>query len=483
MAASFFFYDLETTGVKCHECRVMQFAGQRTDLDLNPVGEPVNVLIKLTPDFLPDPEAILLTGITPQQTIADGLTEYEFLQFFETEVATPDTIFVGYNTVRFDDECMRCLRFRNFHDPYDWQWKQGRSRWDLLDLVRMTRALRPDGIEWPFTDDGKPTNRLELITKLNGLDHDQAHDALSDVLASIAVAKLIRDKQPKLFDWLLQLRSKQAAQKFLEQNETFVYSSGKYDNDCQKTAVVERLALGDGQRGALVYDLRHDPREFAELSVDELIERWQYSKDPEAPKRLPVKTLKYNRCPAICPTGLIADEAVQQRLGITLESVNQNRAYLKALPQLREKILEARIKMDAQRRQKSEDEECDLPEVESLIYDGFLDEHDGRLLQQVRQAEPLALGDYAEQFHDKRMREIVPRYKARNFPGLLTDDENQAWEAYRKQKLFEGGTNSQLALYFKKLGECAKDPKYTDKQFLLEELQLYGQSLMPAEFD
>jgi exodeoxyribonuclease-1 len=195
MAASFFFYDLETSGFNPRTQRIMQFAGQRTDLELKPVGEPVNELIKMTDDCLPDVDAVLITGITPQQTIAEGLTEAEFLRIFENEVATPGTIFVGFNTVRFDDEFMRCLHYRNFYDPYEWQWREDRSRWDILDVVRMTRALRPDGIQWPFNLDGKASNRLELLTGLNKLEHEHAHDALSDVEATIAVARLLRNKQ------------------------------------------------------------------------------------------------------------------------------------------------------------------------------------------------------------------------------------------------------------------------------------------------
>src|SRR5581483_1177295 len=171
MAASFFFYDLETSGFSPRTARIMQFAGQRTDMALQPIGEPVNAFIKLSPDIVPDPEAVMVTGITPQKTLADGITEYEFLKLFYEIIATPDTIFVGFNNVRFDDEFMRFLHYRNFYDAYEWQWKDGRSRWDLLDVVRMVRALRPEGIEWPFAPDGKPSNRLEFMTAVNKLDH------------------------------------------------------------------------------------------------------------------------------------------------------------------------------------------------------------------------------------------------------------------------------------------------------------------------
>jgi exodeoxyribonuclease-1 len=201
---TYFWYDLETSGINPREDRVMQFAGQRTDLNLEPIGEPVNILIRLSEDILPAPEAILLTGITPQQTLADGVTELEFLKIFYDSVAIPDTIFVGFNSVRFDDEFMRYLNYRNFYDPYEWQWKEGRSRWDLLDVIRMTRALRPEGLQWPVVD-GKPGNRLEMLTKANGIEHSNAHDALADVTASIALARAYSDTPAKAVStWLLE---------------------------------------------------------------------------------------------------------------------------------------------------------------------------------------------------------------------------------------------------------------------------------------
>ena len=192
MQNTFFFYDLETSGLNPREDRVMQFAGQRTDMDLNSLGDPISFLVKLPDDTLPSPYAVKVTGITPQQTQLDGLTEAEFAKFLAQEIFTPGTIATGYNNIRFDDEFIRHLFWRTFRDPYEWSWKDGRSRWDLLDVVRLTRALRPEGIKWPVDKDGKATNRLELITRQNKISHASAHDALSDVNALIGVTKLIK---------------------------------------------------------------------------------------------------------------------------------------------------------------------------------------------------------------------------------------------------------------------------------------------------
>lgn len=477
MAASFFFYDLETSGFDPRTQRIMQFAGQRTDMHLKPIGEPYNVLIKITPDTVPDPDAILVTGITPQSTLADGVTEAEFLKLFFDEMCVADTIFLGYNTVRFDDEFMRFLLYRNFYDAYEWQWQDGCSRWDLLDIVRMTRALRPDGIEWPFGSDGRPTNRLELLTKLNKLDHFNAHDALSDVHATIAVAKLIQDKQPDLFHYLLKMRDKKEVKKLVEQGQPFVYSSGKYPSEFEKTAVVYGLASHPRKQGALVYDLRHDPDEFVALSPQQLVERWKWTKDETAPKRLPVKTMQFNRCPAVAPLGVL-DEASQKRIKIDLKVVQQNLAKLKRAEGLVDKLLLALDIMDKEQQTRFVDV---APNVDGQLYDGFLGDEDKKVARAIRAAEPDQLDEWAEKLHDPRLKELLPLYKARNYPAKLTTEERQTWEAFCKKRLMDGGQSSRLAKFFNRLGELAADPKIAgEKQYLLEELQLYGQSIMPV---
>jgi exodeoxyribonuclease-1 len=482
-STSLYFYDLETTGTNPRSGRIMQFAGQRTDLDLDPIGDPHNILIALTEDVLPDPDAILVTGITPQQTIAEGTTEADFLKTFTEEIATPGTIFLGYNTIRFDDEFMRCLHYRNFYDPYQWQWKDGRSRWDLLDVVRMTRALRPEGINWPVDKEGQATNRLELLTKVNGLDHQNAHDALNDVRATIALARLLREKQPKLFDWLLKVRDKQSVRQLATAGKPFVYSSGKYPGDYEKTTVVTTLAENIRGNGALVYDLRHDPTRFADMTAPELVEAWTWQRpedrDPNKP-RLPIKTLKYNRCPAVAPLAVL-DEASQKRLLLDLEVIEANRRKLATISHWPERILEALDIMDGRQQQTFAGLETT---VDEQIYDGFMNDGDGKLMAAIRQAQPEELGDFIAQCHDKRLRELLPLYKARNFPKKLSDGERQAWEAYKTKQLLEGGPRSRLAKYFARIEELAKRSYLTEQQrYLLEDLNLYGQSLLPSDSD
>lgn len=481
MSSSFFFYDLETTGFDARKSRIMQFAGQRTDMDFNPVGEPVNMLIRLTQDVLPGPDAILVTGITPQQTLADGVTEVEFLQHFYKEAYKPGTIFIGFNSIRFDDEFMRFLHYRNFYDPYEWHWADGCSRWDLLDVVRMTRALRPEGIEWPFAPDGKPANRLEYLTKVNKLDHYKAHDALSDVHATIAMAKLIKSKQPDLFKYLLGCRNKKEVFKLVASGQPFIYTSGRYPSEFLHTTAVVLLAKHDQQDAALVYDLRHDPQNFIDMSVGEIIEAWHWSKDPEK-VRLPVKTVKYNRSPAVAPLGVIKDASAQERLSLDLKTVSKNFETLKKHQlAFADKIAEAVSRMDKEREQSQLAILDNQLTVDERLYDGFIDGQDKQLMRVVRAAKPEELGQFTDQLKDERLKNLLPLYKARNFPKSLTGEERAAWDDYCAKKLMSGGTESQLAKYFERLQELAAGKLTPEQQYLLEELQLYGQSIVPVE--
>jgi exodeoxyribonuclease-1 len=454
----------------------MQFAGQRTTLALEPVGEPVNVLVRLADDILPQPDAVLLTGITPQHTRADGLSEAEFLRLFCDDVAKPGTIFVGFNTVRFDDEFMRYLHYRNFYDPYAWQWQDGRGRWDLLDVVRMTRALRPEGMQWPVVD-GKPGNRLELLTTANNIPHADAHDALADVRASIAVAQLIRTNQPKLFAWLLKLRQKSEVKKLVDTPQPFVYSSGKYDNDAEKTTIAIKLADHPKKQGALVYDLRYDPTPFLAMKPSELVERWRWTREPNAAPRLPVKTMQHNRCPAVAPLGVL-DASSEQRIRLTRAQANTHAGVLREHPDFAERVLAALQTLDAEQTARQTTQKQD---VDTQLYDGFYDTHDSNLLGVVRAAEPHELTpELGESFHDPRLKALLVRYKARNYPASLTDEERAAWEAHRHHALLDGGTESSVARFMHRLGELAQDTTDQDKRFLLEELQLYAESIMPV---
>jgi exodeoxyribonuclease-1 len=143
---TFLWHDYETFGAVPRRDRPAQFAAIRTDADLNEIGEPIMLYCQPAPDFLPDPQSCLITGITPQHCLEARRAGTRVRRTICEAFSEPGTIGVGYNTIRFDDEVTRFLFWRNLIDPYAREWQNGCGRWDLLDVVRMTYALRPDGI-------------------------------------------------------------------------------------------------------------------------------------------------------------------------------------------------------------------------------------------------------------------------------------------------------------------------------------------------
>jgi len=472
MAQTFFFYDLETSGLSARDDRIMQFAGIRTTMELEPIGEPYNILVKLNDDTLPSPDALMVTGITPQQTTAEGYTEAEFAKILIEDIFTPDTITVGFNSIRFDDEFIRHLFWRNFYDPYEWAWKDGRSRWDMLDVVRMTRALRPDGIEWPFVD-GKEANRLELLTKLNGIDHLKAHDALSDVEALIAVTKLIKDTQPQLYKYLLNIRDKKEVKKLvnLDDKQPFVYVSGRFDAAYHKATVAFPLTSGRNAN-IVVYDLRIDPTPFLGLSPAEIEKKlfasWE-DRQKEGFVQIPVKEMQYNRAPAVAPLGVLEQAGGWERIGLDEATITAHRNTLLSVPSFAENIrsvLEKRPEF-----QKSS-------EVEAQLYDGFVSDVDTLRIQKVRQADVQQLADLHPDFTDERLSPLLLHYKARNYPRSLAEDEAEAWEAWRAARI-----TRQLPSFAKRLQELNSKIEDESKQFVLQELQLWAESIVPIDND
>lgn len=470
MTKTYFFYDLETSGLSARNDRIMQFAGIRTNEDLEPIGEPYNLLVKLNDDTLPSPYALMVTGITPQQTVADGYTEAEFAKILSDEVFTRDTVAIGFNNIRFDDEFVRHLFWRNFYDPYEWSWKDGRSRWDLLDVVRMTRALRPDGIEWPVDEKGNATNRLELLTKLNGIDHLKAHDALSDVEALIAVTDLIRTKQPQLFDYLFKMRDKKEVQKLvnLDDKQPFVYVSGRYDAEYNKATVA--FPLTSGKNGnVVVYDLRYDPTELLSLSIDDLKKKLYATREERQAEdfiKLPVKELQYNRAPAVAPLGVLSAGDAWERISLSLELIEKHKSILLSSPAFAENIrsiFETR---------------SDFPksaDPEEQLYDSFIPDTDKIRIEAVRNADANKLADFNPSFIDERLSPLLLHYKARSFPSSLSESESVQWEQWRAERI-----NKSLPEFMQSIQKIAALETDDNKQFILQELHLWAESIIPG---
>lgn len=462
---TFFFYDLETSGLNSREDRIMQFAGQRTDLNLNPIGDSVNLLVKMNDDTLPSPSAIAVTKITPQSTVRDGLSEAEFSRYLQEEIFIPGTISLGYNSIRFDDEFMRHLFWRNFYDPYEWQWRDGRGRWDLLDAVRMTRALRPDGIKWPVEADGKMTNRLELITKENNISHESAHDALSDVTALIDVTRLIKERQPQLYNYLFKMREKREVKKLVDLKKPcpIVYTSGHYGVVHSHTTVVYPICPTKNGN-VLVFDLRQNLDEILNCPDDKKADINSGYFNPETYFPV-VKELCYNKCPAVAPLGVLDQNNSWEKINLSPEVVDKNLKSLLSHPEFIDKM------MTIEDARPSYDTPID---PESALYASFVPEVDRIRCNAVRNADADGLADFHPNFTDERLPELLLHYKAKNFPTSLSADETKKWETYRRARLERFSPT-----FVKEIEELEKN--HAD-QFIIDELKLWYESLSESDY-
>jgi exodeoxyribonuclease-1 len=470
VSSSIFWYDYETTGINPRSDRPLQMAGIRTDVDLNEIAAPVNLYCQPSDDILPHPMACLITGITPQRLAEAGLGEAEFMTRVHAELSAPGTCGAGYNTLRFDDEMTRYSLYRNFFDPYAREWQGGNSRWDLIDVVRTAYALRPEGIEWPQRE-GRVSLKLELLTAANGLEHGQAHDALSDVRATIAMARLIRDRQPRLYQWLFELRSKHKVQEQIRLLQPLVHISGRFSAARHYLGVVLPLAWHPRNRNALIVcDLQLDPQGIWQDSADSLRSRLYTRREDLQEGQLPVplKLIQINRCPVLAPLGVLRPENIE-RLQLDLPLYEARAAALRehqAVWQEQLGLIYQEEKFDT------------VEDPEQQLYDGFIGDRDRRLCEQLRVAEPETLSSPRWMFDDGRLPALLERYRARNFPDTLDAAEHQAWLEFCRDRLIRPQAGAPHTLEAFDLAMIEALPQANgEQQVVLQQWQAYAQAL------
>lgn len=432
--ATFLWHDYETSGADPRRDRPLQFAAWRTGMDLEPVAEPVVLWCAPPRDRLPSPEAGLVTGLVPQELAATGLAEAAFAAAVHVQLAEPGTCAAGWNSIRFDDEFSRHLLYRNFFDPYAREWEHGNSRWDLIDLARLCYALRPDGLQWPSREDGAPSFRLEDLARANGLVHRKAHDALGDVEATLAVARLLKLRQPRLFDWHFGLRQKRRAMELLDWvgMTPVLHASQRYPAQRGCLAMVVPLAEHPVNRnGVIVYDLAVPPDDLIALDAESLADRVFTAREdlPEDLARVPLKLVQANRSPALAPLRTLAGVDTA-RIGLDVATCERHLERIRAAEGLPAKV---RAVFGAAGRDRAP-----AADPELALYGGFLPDGDRPLLRRVRATPPERLGTEDFPFADPRYRELLFRYRAANWPDSLSPPERARWREQRRRRLLGG---------------------------------------------
>lgn len=471
---SFYWYDFETFGVNPQKDRPAQFAGVRTDFDFNIIDEPLNIFCKPADDFIPHPEACLVTGITPQQALQQGVDEREFFRQIHNQLSVSHTCALGYNNIRFDDEVIRFGLYRNFYDAYAREWQNGNSRWDLLDLMRMTHALRPDGVNWPVNSDGHASFRLEELSAANGISHDNAHDALADVYATIEMARLVKSRQPRLFNYLLALRDKKQvmAEIDLINLKPFIHCSGMLGPDHAYCGVMMPLVAHPTNKNSVIcVDLSRLEEELSGLSAADLtLKIFTRQEDlPTDVMRLPIKEIHYNKCPAVAPLGVLNQEA-QARLGIDLEDCLQKADLIRSSIQK----IQGNLLVAYQPRPFNP-----ICNPDHALYSGgFFGSSDKHKMETIRRSDWNQLAHSQFQFDDPRLAEMLFRYRARNAPESLSLTEKQRWIRHQHSSFFDPDYGATLIYADFKSKMQSLDANAPQQQLILQQLGDYVEQLV-----
>jgi exodeoxyribonuclease-1 len=475
---TFLWHDYETFGVQPRRDRPAQFAAIRTDAELNEIGDPIMLYCQPASDFLPDPQSCLLTGITPQQCLEWGVPEHQFAATIAQAFSKPGTIGVGYNTIRFDDEITRFLFWRNLIDPYAREWQNQCGRWDLMDVVRTAYALRPEGMVWPTRDDGRASFKLENLCRANGLTHDAAHDALSDVRATIALARLIKQKHPKLFDFCFALHKKdRVADEIGLQlqpplRQPFLHVSGMFAPERGCIALVWPLAMHPNNKNeVIVWDCSFDPAELFTLDADAIRLRMFTKTDalPEGVTRLPIKSIHINKSPMVVGNLKTLSAARAEQWGIDLAAAHRNAQAAAAGPGM------AAIWAEVFQRPAAQE----AVDVDEDLYGGFIGNNDRKLLETLRKQNPQQLAAATPAFDDPRLSQLLFRYRARNFPASLSEGEALRWERERAARLFDGAFGARTVEQFGDAIDQLSETADERGEEILGALYDYAESIAP----
>ena len=456
-----YWHDYETSGASPASDRPWQFAGLRTTTDLEIIGEPLTVYAKPALDVLPHPAAVRVTGISPFEAEEKGLSEQGFIARIHDELSQPGTCGVGYNSLRFDDEVTRFTLWRNFYDPYAREYSRGNSRWDLIDVVRCFYALRPASLNWPKREDRAPSFKLEDLTSANGLEHGAAHDAMSDVTATLALARALRSADPALFDELFSLRLKARVEALVDTNAMtpLVHVSGLMGTECACLGVIAPVAVNPEYKSDIICaDLSREP-EFLTMTSEEIQARlFAKSDELASPKDRPgLMTIKVNKAPLLLPMQHISPD-IAARLGLDGDSLRRNLATLRKVREERGSEFVQHLQSIYRGGPKAKDSNPD-----TALYGAFVPNSDRRLIQEVQESSPAELRDRRFAFTDPRLPELLFRYRARNWPDILTDIERANWREHCREQWL-GSDHLNLEGFYLALAEERSNPNLGDKQ-------------------
>ena len=473
---TFYWYDYETFGLSPRVQRIAQFAGIRTDENLNILDEHM-FYCKPTHDCLPAPEACAVTGITPQLCEQKGLIEHEFIKKINKEFTVPQTCIVGYNSIAFDDEFTRHTLFRNFLDPYAWHWQNSNTRWDILSVARFCYAHKEENsLNWFINDKNRPIFRLDHLAPANNIEHSDAHDAMADVRATIGIAKIIKETQPIFFNYALSLNEKKEVSRQVKILHPMLLTSSSFGYKCSFTKMVTAISYHpDYADRAIVFNLDQDPEILLELEVDEL-KTLVFSKKVDLPKgidKLELSELVFNKSPMfVCSPNhdsFKLSPILVEKLKLDIDKYIKNLSFIQKNQKQIEDKVQSIYKQNLQ-REPSRD-------IDQSLYDGFISNKDKAICNEIQKLTINEIGQLNPNFEDRKLLKLFLNFKARNYPHLLSEDEQEEWFEIVQSRV-QNGKNGFLSLdSFENSLNNLKTNK-PEKNILWQDLEAYAQTFL-----
>jgi len=458
------FYDIESTSPDSSTTQMVQIALIETDGQLNILKDENNkerahmFYIKMRPDIIPEPGAFLVHKVDPEwvghyktkNINSDGkrIPEHIFsncknqpdgpvynqheanilIQSIMTR--TGNTCIAGYNSEKFDDEVIRHNFYRNMLEPYSHEWANGNHRADIIKAVQIVRMYSEKALKWPIGEDGKVSMKLERLSVENGLVHEKAHDALSDIYATIFLAKLIKDRRPSLWDKFKMLSDKQNVSRLVNSGEVLTLTQMFIPKEKYGTTLALPL-FQDNQNKNKYYliDLLSDIEPILSMDADDLRD-YIYSKKVERALKYPdininIRSVSINKSPAINipPSKFLGEDSnevfgrICDRVGTERETFQTNLHFVRNnLYDLKKKISEVY----------SVERTFDSKPIYSALYDGFFSNKE----KDVRE-DTLKIIDDRRAIHDIDAFEIANNNYANHEKNLLLFIYSK-WGAFEK---------------------------------------------------
>jgi exodeoxyribonuclease-1 len=418
----FVFYDTETTGIDTTFDQILQFAAILADDELNELDR-FELRCRLLAHVVPSPGALRATHVTPSILVDAALpSHYQAICAIADKLRSwSPAVFIGYNSLGFDETLLRQAFYQNLKPTYLTN-TNGNARADALRLVQAASIYAPHSIIVPLTEEGRPTRRLDTIAPANGYNDHDAHDALGDVEATIYMARLVKQRAPHIWDALMPLATKPAviqralSGQLLSLTEFF------------KGKPYSWLVVGCGQNPQYdaqlgVFDLRYDPQEYLDLTVEGLI-------DVMNSKTKAIRCIRGNNQPILLPRKLA--QSGLHNLEVSDQEIEARARLISEASDFRTRIGEA-IKNRYPEQEAS-------AYVEERIYDGFPSRTDEFLMRRFHELPWTSRADILNQIEDLRVRELGYRIIYAEAPDILTPQKRAELDAWQHQRRSPGTT-------------------------------------------